>query len=658
MAKKQKKVTPETEHADPRFSAALVNPKFKKGVKKTSGDDNNDGVATIEIDERFAGVLTDERFSTPGASVDKYGRGKRKKKKSVTINEDLSAFYRVKNPEADVTADSDVGKANEAASDDGTEASSSSEESSNADDKSDGAQVEVEDPDARIAYLRALSRGEISGSSSSGESSDESSSGSDSDSDSSDSDKDDLEEEGVLVVGDKIAPVTELTNEGSTFLAVLNMSWEHVRAVDLLVLLSSFCPPGSVRRVRIFPSDFGLERMRKDALYGPQGIWKKSSKKNDTDNTGEDNSDEDISDEGSVEDSDNSSVNLPSSNANEQIDNDFNPEKLREYEALKLKYYFAVAEFTKPEVADVAYREVDGLELEHSSASLDLRAIPSAEIDNVLKDREMRDECALVPSNYEAPGFIVNALQHSNVKCTWEEGDYNRESKLTQYGIGNEAWEALQAGDDLKAYLASDNSSEEENSDEENIDEKGGRGTAMRRLLGLDSDDDGSSTKSDGNDDETSIIAEDNNGSESEPEDAGEQLKEARFVPRSFDLENKIRSKLQEKDNKTDLTPWEKYLEKRKGKRRERRQAKKNKQRDDDIGDSDNEMYNESDPVPDWAKDEMEGDDFFAEESNGNSEKEKIHLKIDHSDAPQPIKKSKASTKEELDLLLAGDSGK
>eukprot|EP00814_Leptocylindrus_danicus_P006457 CAMPEP_0116034256 /NCGR_PEP_ID=MMETSP0321-20121206/19492_1 /TAXON_ID=163516 /ORGANISM="Leptocylindrus danicus var. danicus, Strain B650" /LENGTH=793 /DNA_ID=CAMNT_0003510519 /DNA_START=12 /DNA_END=2389 /DNA_ORIENTATION=- len=674
MAKKQKKGTPETEHADPRFSAALVNPKFRKSGKKTSGSggDNDDGVATIEIDERFAGVLTDERFSIPGASIDKYGRGKKKKKKKNDgVNEELSAFYRVKRADADATtADAnggDVRKDNsEAAIDDGTEASSSSDESSNVNTESENnVEPEAEDPDARIAYLTALSRGEISGSSSSGESSDESSSDdSGSDSDSSDSEKNELEEGGILVVPDKIAPVTELTNEESPFLAVLNMSWEHVRAVDLLVLLSSFCLPGSVKRVRIFPSDFGLEMMENDALNGPQGIWKMSSKKNGIDEPNEDESssndeedEEDEEDEGSIgEDSENSSVHLPSNGTDEQIESDFNPEKLREYEAMKLKYFFAVAEFAKPEFADVAYREVDGLELEHSSSSLDLRAIPSADIDNILKGREMRDECALVPSNYEPPDFIVKALQLSNVKCTWEEGDYNRESKLTQYGVGNEAWEALQAGDDLKAYLASDNSSDGENSDEEGVDEKNGKGTAMRRLLGLDSDDDGNSVKCDSSDDVTSNIAEDNTESDSESKDAGEQLKEVTFVPKSFDLENKIRSKLQEKDGKKDLTPWEKYLEKRKDKRRERRQAKRNKEKNSD--DSDTEMYDESDPVPDWAKEELEGDDFFAEESGGKVEKETSSLRSEHpEDSFEPIKKNKASTKEELDLLLAGDSG-
>jgi len=349
---------------------------------------------------------------------------------------------------------------------------------------------------------------------------------------------------------------------------------------------------------------------------------------------------------------------LPSNDTDEQIESDFNPEKLREYEAMKLKYYFAVAEFAKPEFADIAYREVDGLELEHSSSSLDLRAIPSADIGNILKGREMRDECVLVPSNYEPPDFIVKALQLSNVKCTWEEGDYNRESKLTQYGVGNEAWEALQAGDDLKAYLASDNSSDEENSDEEGVGEKKGKGTAMRRLLGLDSDDDGNSVKCVGSDDDTSNSVEDNTESDLDSKDVGEQLKEVTFVPKSFDLEKKIRSKLQEKDGKKDLTPWEKYLEKRKDKRRERRQAKRNKDKDDDSDDSDTELYDESYPVPDWAKDELGGDDFFAEESGGKIEKETSSLRSDHLEFSfEPIKKNKASTKEELDLLLAGDSG-
>lgn len=49
-----------------------------------------------------------------------------------------------------------------------------------------------------------------------------------------------------------------------------------VQAVDLLVALNSFLPPGShIERVSVFPSDFGLERMREEQEKGPQVIFEK-----------------------------------------------------------------------------------------------------------------------------------------------------------------------------------------------------------------------------------------------------------------------------------------------------------------------------------------------------------------------------------------------
>ena len=60
-----------------------------------------------------------------------------------------------------------------------------------------------------------------------------------------------------------------------------------------------------------------------------------------------------------------------------------------------------------------------------------------------------------MPSNYIPPDFVVSALQQTSVKCTWEEGDKERERLLTQYGVGNEVWSAMAEGDDLRAYVAS-----------------------------------------------------------------------------------------------------------------------------------------------------------------------------------------------------------
>jgi hypothetical protein len=209
------------------------------------------------------------------------------------------------------------------------------------------------------------------------------------------------------------------------------------------------------------------------------------------------------------------------------------------------------------------------MEFEHSSAAVDMRAIPMDSLPDVVKDRPVRDEATNLPSNYVPPEFIVNALQQTNVQCSWEAGDQERERVLTKYSSGM-AWEAMAESDDIKAYLASDASSDED--EDGNADAKRDN---LRKMLGLDSDDDNVSADNSSGDDEAleqdSPVPTDDSESEGEEEEE----KEFTFVPGKQDLEQKIRSKLE--TPKKELTPWEKYKEKRKQKQRERRQAAREK---------------------------------------------------------------------------------
>ena len=208
------------------------------------------------------------------------------------------------------------------------------------------------------------------------------------------------------------------------------------------------------------------------------------------------------------------------------------------------------------------------MEFEHSSAAVDMRAIPMESLPEVVKDRPIRDEATSLPSNYVPPEFIVNALQQTNVQCSWEAGDQERERVLTKYSSGM-AWEAMAESDDIKAYLASDASSDEDEDGDADIK----RGN-FRKMLGLDSDDEdegaaSSSAKEDAAEHGSPV------STDSESESGEEQEKEFTFTPGKQDLEQKIRSKLDAP--KEELTPWEKYKEKRKQKQRERREAAREK---------------------------------------------------------------------------------
>jgi hypothetical protein len=82
---------------------------------------------------------------------------------------------------------------------------------------------------------------------------------------------------------------------------------------------------------------------------------------------------------------------------------------LRSYELSKLRYYFAIAVVNSSATADHLYREVDGLELEHSSMALDLRIVPP---EVSFEGRQVRDECDKVSIDYVPPSdFVMNAKQ-------------------------------------------------------------------------------------------------------------------------------------------------------------------------------------------------------------------------------------------------------
>lgn len=51
--------------------------------------------------------------------------------------------------------------------------------------------------------------------------------------------------------------------DASRRLAVMNCDWEAVKAIDLLNIFQSLCPEGGkIFSVKIYPSDFGIERMK------------------------------------------------------------------------------------------------------------------------------------------------------------------------------------------------------------------------------------------------------------------------------------------------------------------------------------------------------------------------------------------------------------
>jgi len=185
--------------------------------------------------------------------------------------------------------------------------------------------------------------------------------------------------------------------------------------------------------------------------------------------------------------------------------------------------------------------------------------------------------------------------------------------------------------------------------------------------------------------------------SDDEGGDDGTTSKQVTFIPGKRDLEQRIRSKISQRmsdkqrfndhDTKDEQlreedpsTPFQKYLERRKEKRRERRRAargggsRKDASKDDDEEEEDNDRdttadYDESrgmyDADPEFGTAEFsdeEGGFFLDETTVSMTTKKKDKGENKKTEGASSVlvgdngdEKMRASTKEELELLVAGD---
>ncbi|CAG8543226.1 5262_t:CDS:10 [Diversispora eburnea] len=197
----------------------------------------------------------------------------------------------------------------------------------------------------------------------------------------------------------EIYPEEEIPHGEETHrFAVLNLDWDNVNAVDLMKLFCGFKLEGSIiKSVRIYPSQFGKERLEK-----------------------------------------------------------FDQDLLRKYQLERLRYYYAVVDCDTVENARQIYNQCDGAEFECSANFLDLRFIPD---DTEFDNEEIRDECQHEPEVYKPVNYVTDALNHSNVKLTWDNDDPYR-VKLTKQSFKKKDLDVM----DFKAYLAS-SSDEDSGSD-------------------------------------------------------------------------------------------------------------------------------------------------------------------------------------------------
>lgn len=245
-------------------------------------------------------------------------------------------------------------------------------------------------------------------------------------SDESSSEDSSSEEDNTLTLADaasvneSVAAAEDQSNipwgEATRRFAAVNLDWDNIRAVDLMVLFSSFAPPnGRVLSVFIYPSKYGKLRMAQESMSGPPRdlFVNEETSKRDTVAVKPKPQKLVLDDEGT----------------------DYNSSKLRRYQLQRLQYFYAVVECDSVETANAIYEQCDGSEYESSANFIDLRFIPNSQ-----KFTETpREICSSIPADYTPQSFQTDALQSSRVKLTWDETPRERREAIRRAFADNDA---------------------------------------------------------------------------------------------------------------------------------------------------------------------------------------------------------------------------
>lgn len=476
-------------------------------------------------------------------------------------------------------------------------------------DESDEKEEEKEDPslaaDRMKMWARARGLADIS-SSEEEEGEEEETEGSESSSSSdglSESDLEEPEEEGSLDLSEWGVGALAANPEediplvdGTRRLAVVDLDWQHVRAVDILVVLRSFTPKGGeVQKVTIYVSDYGLERMPKDALLGPTEIFKASAG-------------------GRAQDANDASP--PQSDDDSGV-GEVDKHRLALYERSKLRWYYAVAECDTIATALHIYNECDGMEFAHLSCKFDLRFIPD---EQSFKGRPVKESVTEVPVDYKPIDGGASTLQHTDPKLSWDADDHSRKKLLSKKMTLEELKE-----DDFAAYLGSDSS---DDGDEGNAG-LGGEEDAeaiRQRYLSLLV---GNVEDRERKEDEAEGEKEEEEGPSGRKDKDMEMM--VTFNPGLENLAERVLSRKKAEAKKGEETVWEAYLRRRK----EKRQMKKHRRgadSSDDDDEDDEDVGDRHGPGEDEAKDDEAFSDPFFEEDNLAAERELMGLVDDEED--------------------------
>lgn len=410
----------------------------------------------------------------------------------------------------------------------------------------------------------------------------------------SSSDEESSEEEGESEVEHEWGELdaeAATTEESTKRIAICNMDWDNIKAADIMVLLSSFLPPGGIiYKITIYPSEYGLKRMQEEEVRGPIELTEQGE------------ADSGLSDDGGNEEG-----------------STYHMEKLRRYQLNRLKYYYAVVECDSVATADKLYSECDGMEYESSATRLDMRFIP----DDVTFDQEPRETCSQLPdmSKYKPRLFTTTALQQAKVELTWDATAPARAEALRAAGAGR-ADEAC-----LRDYLASNSEDEDEDAPE-----------GEKQANGSQSDDDEDPIQ------KYKKLLEEIDKKEESKKNKDMEME----ITWGLGVKDKAQELVKKKINQDDknLTPFEKLMNKKKEKKKQKRLNKQKAQDKEHTSEAD------SDDVP---SDIDMNDPYFAEEFNKPEFKQSKKSKKKQTETDTEPTEEDEKHKQELELLLDDD---
>ncbi|XP_043968944.1 ESF1 homolog isoform X2 [Gambusia affinis] len=358
----------------------------------------------------------------------------------------------------------------------------------------------------------------------------------------------------------------------SARLAVCNMDWDRLKAKDLLALFSSFVPEGgAVLSVKIFPSEFGKERLKVEETQGPPELKA-----------------------------------LPDDSENETEEDRVYREKLRDYQFKRLKYFYAVVECDSVETAVKIYEECDGFEYESSCSVLDLRFVP----DDVTFDEEPSDVATDINLTAYTPKlFTSSAVASSKVQLTWDETDHERVTALNRKFNKQELLDL-----DFKAYLAS---SSEEDEDEEQQEEAGAEETIGEEVEEKPQE---KQKKKKRSEEQISKYRELLKSIQSKEKRQQEDMEmEISWVPGLKETaERLVKKKLEAKDQ---MTPWEEFLQKKKQKKKQKKSERK-QGAEEEL--SDDELPPDVDLSDPFFSDELGPSDMKKKQKKKKQEEEQL----------------------------------